>query len=292
MATRANTPRSIRNMVARLARSGVTLTDGGWAAEILAAPADRASMHAAAAAVAARVSQGGQQCTKEAVLEAAAALRGFRDWNALAAQLPAAAGHMAVDQAGVRSTKQQELTRNQVLVLDERSRLTRLEVSDDPNFTSSYASRVPVMRFGTYADTQAKAAAILADISAGRLDGRGTRYVTTLLAAISAKPPPTWAFDHPPLEPQSDPIVGPLILRLANNCRNVDEASAAIREAADKQQQIAETHPARLASENSLYGEYVAACLLMGGLRTADANIWRLDADELRENRERREARP
>jgi hypothetical protein len=35
----------------------------------------------------------------------------------------------------------------------------------------------------------------------------------------------------------------------------------------------------------------VAACVLMGGLRQANADVWRLDEEELREDRERRASR-
>ena len=81
---------AIRRMGERLNRSGIRMDADTLdrLAAALAAPADRSAMTAAVRAEVAHLKALGTACTPDALLEAAAALRGEKSWNVLAAKLP------------------------------------------------------------------------------------------------------------------------------------------------------------------------------------------------------------
>lgn len=85
--------RAVRRMLRRLARDGLRLPEALATplAAALAAPVDRGTMLQAAAGAAVSLKQAGHAATQDMMLEAAAAVRGDRDWNALAGRLPTAA---------------------------------------------------------------------------------------------------------------------------------------------------------------------------------------------------------
>lgn len=296
--------RAVRRMRDRLVRGGVVLDDrqAAAAAETLSAPGDRPAMLLSVQALRGSLAAEGRRCAPDLLLEAAAALRGHRDWNTLAASLPRepapavpgvptgpAPGEavawlvhhvhhrgpfpLATGPFPDLASAEEEMDGYTGLHDSHSYRLVRWT---GPEAELRDATRVYRPGVLLRAAEQCRGRIEVLRERSGAAEARGESYVAALGAALAE-------FDMPAvsLHRTAHPVLGPVVRQL-RVCTCVDEASAALSAAADRQE--AEAVRLRPFPGSGLVGEYRDACVLMGALRTAASRVWRLDSQELRQN--------
>lgn len=285
------TNRAIRRMSECLIRGGVYLdwTTAEQVARMLSAPRDRPSMVEAAKAAAGFLTIQNMTCTSDALLEAAAALRNQKSWNMLATKLPAE--HTVLDrlpkpgEARVWIVQHAHSSKPVATGLHVTLEAAEFEVDCYTDLSPAHHYRIvewvgpeavllDALRRNSPSDLLAS------QVGNGRIRTVGERlgteepplndHIVVLREALASTPLlPGQANRHPIIRPLMDALV---------TCASVDDASAAIRDAADKMEEEA----ARIREMNlpCSHHAWMRTCTVIGALREANAKVWRLESDE------------